>query len=324
MEDSDGKRKKSKYKSERQRDEVSSAKDEVRPEYEEYLMLLQQRNRLLKELKKKDDQQIELEKKEQGFSIYVNGANVEFGNVHFRTKSRSTSRHSKTAGDAYHQRKKLLQHELQNLEAEARDIRVKTAPDQTPVTRKGWNYDSIQIRTDEGRKLKVKAPGKLTGKYSEDFESFVVDESDSASDQGDILDQDEEEEEEEDEMDELTLSFNDVETLRKSLEADESIRESIQAAQMRLEDEKNGKKGPDYNSSAIEDDDVEIDEELEGANDSLNMLDTAALEGLPQFTSSLSKDRRQEVESPVIHSQGIRTDLREKDRSKAGDRKSVV
>lgn len=324
MEDSDGKRKKSKYKSERQRDEVSSAKDEVRPEYEEYLMLLQQRNRLLKELKKKDDQQIELEKKEQGFSIYVNGANVEFGNVHFRTKSRSTSRHSKTAGDAYHQRKKLLQHELQNLEAEARDIRVKTAPDQTPVTRKGWNYDSIQIRTDEGRKLKVKAPGKLTGKYSEDFESFVVDESDSASDQGDILDQDEEEEEEEDEMDELTLSFNDVETLRKSLEADESIRESIQAAQMRLEDEKNGKKGPDYNSSAIEDDDVEIDEELEGANDSLNMLDTAALEGLPQFTSSLSKDRRQEVESPVIHSQGIRTDLREKDRSKAGKNLAVT
>ena len=63
---------------------------------------------------------------------------------------------------------------------------------------------------------------------------------------------------------------------------------------------------------------MEIDEELEGANDSLNMLDTAALEGLPQLTSSLSKDRRQEVESPVIHGQGIRTDLREKDSSKAG------
>ena len=62
---------------------------------------------------------------------------------------------------------------------------------------------------------------------------------------------------------------------------------------------------------------MEIDEELEGANDSLNMLDTAALEGLPQLTSSLSKDRRQEVESPVIHSQGIQTDLREKDSSMA-------
>lgn len=62
---------------------------------------------------------------------------------------------------------------------------------------------------------------------------------------------------------------------------------------------------------------MEIDEELEGANDSLNMLDTAALEGLPQLTSSLSKDRRQEVESCVIHSQDIQTDLREKDGSKA-------
>lgn len=58
--------------------------------------------RLLKELKKKDDQQIELEKKEQGFSIYVNGANVELGHATFRTKSRSTSRHSKTAGGTMH------------------------------------------------------------------------------------------------------------------------------------------------------------------------------------------------------------------------------
>lgn len=50
--------------------------------------------RLLKKLKKKNEQQIELEKKEQGFSIYVNGANVELG----RAYSRAKSRHSKTAG----------------------------------------------------------------------------------------------------------------------------------------------------------------------------------------------------------------------------------
>ena len=50
--------------------------------------------RLLKKLKKKNDQQIEMEKKEQGFSIYVNGANVELG----RAYSRAKSRHTKTAG----------------------------------------------------------------------------------------------------------------------------------------------------------------------------------------------------------------------------------
>ena len=55
-------------------------------------------HRLLKKLKKKNEQQIELEKKEQGFSIYVNGANVELGRAYSRAKSRSSSRHTKTAG----------------------------------------------------------------------------------------------------------------------------------------------------------------------------------------------------------------------------------
>jgi len=112
---------------------------------------------LLKKLKKKNEQQIELEKKEQGFSIYVNGANVELG----RAYSRAKSRHSKTAGDAYHERKKVLQHELQALEreVESRDVRVKTAPDTTPTSRKGWKYDSIQIKTGEGKRVKIRAPG---------------------------------------------------------------------------------------------------------------------------------------------------------------------
>ena len=39
-----------------------------------------------------------MEKKEQGFSIYVNGANVELGRAYSRAKSRSSSRHTKTAG----------------------------------------------------------------------------------------------------------------------------------------------------------------------------------------------------------------------------------
>ncbi|XP_062040764.1 katanin-interacting protein-like, partial [Lepus europaeus] len=45
--------------------------------HDEYLILLQQRNRVLKHLKAKDPMQLHLEHLEQGFSVYVNGANSE-------------------------------------------------------------------------------------------------------------------------------------------------------------------------------------------------------------------------------------------------------
>lgn len=51
-----------------------------------------------------------------------------------------------------------------------------------------------------------------------------------------------------------------------------------------------------------DDDDNEIEEELEGANDSLNLHDAAALERLPQL-SSTPDNRRRDVESPVAYSQ---------------------
>ncbi|CAH3164465.1 unnamed protein product, partial [Pocillopora meandrina] len=311
--DHHGKWDKSRGKQGKLREEVLSAKEEVRPEYEEYLLLLQQRNRLLKKLKEKNEQEIELEKKEQGFSIYVNGANVELGQAYSRAKSRSSSRHAKTAGDVHRERKKILQHELETLEreAEARDVRVKTAPDPTPSTRKGWKYDSIQIKTVGGKSVRLRAPGRITGKYSEDFESVAVESSDSASDQdvadNDLSDQDELEFNSDDEEDELTLSFNDVETLRKSLEADESIKESIEAAKKRIEEETKEKNA--NNNNIIDDDNEdEIEEELEGANSSLNLHDAAALERLPQLTSTPDK-RQHEVESSIYTSNNISESL---------------
>ncbi|RMX37150.1 hypothetical protein pdam_00023677, partial [Pocillopora damicornis] len=304
-----GKWDKSRGKQGKLREEVLSAKEEVRPEYEEYLLLLQQRNRILKKLKEKNEQEIELEKKEQGFSIYVNGANVELGQAYSRAKSRSSSRHAKTAGDAHRERKKILQHELETLEreAEARDVRVKTAPDPTPSSRKGWKYDSIQIKTVGGKSVRLRAPGRITGKYSEDFESVAVESSDSASDQdvadNDLSDQDELEFNSDDDEDELTLSFNDVETLRKSLEADESIKESIEAAKKRIEEETKEKNA--NNNNIIDDDNEdEIEEELEGANSSLNLHDAAVLERLPQLTSTPDK-RQHEVESSINTSNSI-------------------
>jgi hypothetical protein len=50
--------------------------------------------RLLKRLKTKDEQQVALEKREQGFSVYINGANREFASL-------PTSRRTKTADGVF-------------------------------------------------------------------------------------------------------------------------------------------------------------------------------------------------------------------------------
>uniref|UniRef100_A0A8D0ESW4 Katanin interacting protein n=1 Tax=Strix occidentalis caurina TaxID=311401 RepID=A0A8D0ESW4_STROC len=56
--------------------------------HDEYLISLQQRNRLLGRLKRKDPIQIKLEQLEQGFSLYLNGANSELRNYRKKINSR--------------------------------------------------------------------------------------------------------------------------------------------------------------------------------------------------------------------------------------------
>ena len=50
--------------------------------------------RLLKKLKAKDKKQKDLEKREQGFSLYLNGANVD---LNLRKTGHKSSRKAKTA-----------------------------------------------------------------------------------------------------------------------------------------------------------------------------------------------------------------------------------
>ena len=50
--------------------------------------------RLLKKLKAKDKKQKELEKREQGFSLYLNGANVD---LNLRKAENKSSRKARTA-----------------------------------------------------------------------------------------------------------------------------------------------------------------------------------------------------------------------------------
>ncbi|XP_051703511.2 katanin-interacting protein isoform X4 [Oryctolagus cuniculus] len=129
--------------------------------HDEYLILLQQRNRVLKHLKAKDPMQLHLEHLEQGFSVYVNGANSEQKPSPRKAVRSDFSRSaSHTEGTHDCTRRTLLR------EAEdALRCGSQTAPSR--VQRRGWHQRSVQIRTEAGSRLHIEPPVD----YSEDFES---------------------------------------------------------------------------------------------------------------------------------------------------------
>lgn len=188
--------------------------------YEEYLLLLQQRNRLLSKLKEKDEKQLELERKEQGFSLYLNGANVGL------QLSGQKSRQTKTAGE--YSKREIYKSDI----ARSSNSRAKTAP--TKITRKGWDQQpmaAIKIKTETGDKVTLDNR-VYSGKYSEDFEldeSCLQSTQKSKSDgEEDYYSHSDEEDEDEDISDnELTFMVQDVKALRRSLENDLRIRKSI-------------------------------------------------------------------------------------------------
>ncbi|XP_035694968.1 protein KIAA0556-like isoform X6 [Branchiostoma floridae] len=138
--------------------EESSLKEEIDPSYEEYLLLLQQRNRLVKKLKQKDDKQIELERREKGFALYVNGANQKGrkGKTPSPPKQPKSARRSKTAGGYPRTLDHQQLQELQAQDQEEQRFRAKTAPGK--VQRRNWLQGSVHIRTNIGDKMRVAAP----------------------------------------------------------------------------------------------------------------------------------------------------------------------
>ncbi|XP_032359148.1 protein KIAA0556 isoform X1 [Etheostoma spectabile] len=145
---------------------------------DEYLIALQHKNRILKRLKVKDPREIELEQLEQGFSIYLNGANAEAD----RKLPKSSNHKSVTSPPAWrlaytadvcrsgHQ----LTENSHNLEQTPRK-RNRTAPGK--VQRKEWVQDSVRIRTEEGPSLQI-SPEK---RYSEDFEPSESEDMENSS-----------------------------------------------------------------------------------------------------------------------------------------------
>uniref|UniRef100_A0A8B9FNK9 KIAA0556 n=1 Tax=Amazona collaria TaxID=241587 RepID=A0A8B9FNK9_9PSIT len=127
--------------------------------HDEYLISLQQRNRLLERLKRKDPLQIKLEQLERGFSLYLNGANSERRNYRRKIKShgclKNETETTRTNGEL---------HETQLEEGELLEHSIQTVP--RKIQRRGWLQKTVEIKTEKGTKLCIKPPLE----YSEDFE----------------------------------------------------------------------------------------------------------------------------------------------------------
>ncbi|NXA41573.1 K0556 protein, partial [Eudromia elegans] len=113
--------------------------------------------RILRQLKRKDPIQIKLEQLEQGFCLYLNGANSELRNYHKRSNSQGYLKtEARTAGT----------NAARLEERRLREWSIETAPSQTK--RRGWRQKAVEIKTESGSTLCIKPPPE----YSEDFEPY--------------------------------------------------------------------------------------------------------------------------------------------------------
>ncbi|XP_028989867.1 katanin-interacting protein isoform X2 [Betta splendens] len=149
-----------------QEEKLASAADDT---LDEYLIALQHKNRILKRLQVKDPREIELERLEQGFSIYLNGANAEASKKPLKSSSHKSvssppswrPAHTADVCRSAHQ----LAEDSCNL-VQAHRKRSHTAPGK--VQRKEWVQDSVKIRTEEGLSLQISPETR----YSEDFDPY--------------------------------------------------------------------------------------------------------------------------------------------------------
>ncbi|XP_072204822.1 katanin-interacting protein isoform X2 [Excalfactoria chinensis] len=125
--------------------------------HDEYLIALQQRNRLLRHLKRKDPTQIKLEQLEQGFSLYMNGANSEL---------RKYCKKIHPLGYFKNETQIVTTNASQLKASELQVHGTWTAP--SKIQRRGWLQKAVEIKTERGTKLCVKPPLE----YSEDFEPY--------------------------------------------------------------------------------------------------------------------------------------------------------
>ncbi|XP_034297276.1 katanin-interacting protein isoform X2 [Pantherophis guttatus] len=128
--------------------------------HDEHLVLLQQRNRILKALERKDPLQLRLKQLEQGFTLYVNGANSE------ASRGRKISPPALLgSGGARTPRANPVSTKDLLKQGEERERSTQSAP--SKIQRREWLQKAVQIKTETGSRLCIAPPCE----YSEDFES---------------------------------------------------------------------------------------------------------------------------------------------------------
>nr|XP_020667632.1 protein KIAA0556 homolog isoform X1 [Pogona vitticeps]XP_020667633.1 protein KIAA0556 homolog isoform X1 [Pogona vitticeps]XP_020667634.1 protein KIAA0556 homolog isoform X1 [Pogona vitticeps] len=129
--------------------------------HDEYIVLLQQRNRILKQLRRKDPIRIKLEQLEQGFTLYVNGANSELRNNSKQVNLRNFVRR----GERIVRGNDTVTSALLK-EGDVQRRGTQTAPGK--IQRREWLQKAVQIKTESGSRVCIAPPSE----YSEDFEPY--------------------------------------------------------------------------------------------------------------------------------------------------------
>ncbi|XP_017543664.1 katanin-interacting protein isoform X1 [Pygocentrus nattereri] len=136
-----------------------SAEDQL----DEYLISLQHKNRALRKLQIKDPKQTELEQLEQGFTLYINGANADVAKGS-RPSRRPAQRYLTSPPPAHRNTHTADVSRRSGVEHPA--PRSNTAPER--VQRREWVQKSVHIRTETGDRVKVCPEYR----YSDDFEAY--------------------------------------------------------------------------------------------------------------------------------------------------------
>ncbi|MCI4374938.1 hypothetical protein PGIGA_G00012250 [Pangasianodon gigas] len=156
----------------------------------------------LRKLQVKDPRQVELEQLEQGFCIYINGANSNLANA--KGSRRASHRHTHTA-DA-------PRRSTENTCGVTHHIpRSHTAPER--AQRREWVQKSIHIRTESGGRVKISPEDR----YSDDFEPYESVDMEAGREVCKVLGVKSHSESEPAER--LLLNLDQVKALRRSLEA---------------------------------------------------------------------------------------------------------
>jgi hypothetical protein len=137
-------------------------------DYADYLIKIQERNRVMKKLNEKNPEKLEMEKKEQGFSLYLNGENAKKRKGPVKSDKLRKSTSYDTKQDTSVQRHQdNLQDDFIDDNKEDIDIRTETSQ------RRGWSQSAVRIKTSSGERLSLQAPERLTGDYESDFETTL-------------------------------------------------------------------------------------------------------------------------------------------------------